>query len=328
MKFREEYKKSAKEISPDRAAIDRMKAKIMSEIEQDSHKEKTQEKPHKKPLPFGKIAVIGGGAAACAALAIFAGLVLQRNSEDMVRENTVGSSMSSVSAADNAEITAEAGVVLNENNFVQLDSALTEGDTAENKWEETGDVEGSFDAAPLTEETKVTADTVITANTTTRADTNTIQTTVPKQSDAAPDRTDGGLNSNSAPSGGSSADDALNEPVESENMVDFDENVAFTADENIYDNSVVTEEGFDEIAEICFTEEEESVEALEDFVYKGEKIYWEEQWLYRTDSVADPQYERARMEDASSGDIFEVSIDGQYVYVYSPNGEYLGAYKR
>lgn len=68
MKFSEEYKKSAENINPDRQTIDRMKAAVLKELqEQPDAPAQPLEEP-KKPLPLRRIAYIGGAVAACAAI--------------------------------------------------------------------------------------------------------------------------------------------------------------------------------------------------------------------------------------------------------------------
>ena len=72
MKFSEEYKKSAENMSPDRQTIDRMKAAVLKELQE--HPDvpaEPLEKP-KKPLPLRRIAYIGGAVAACAVITVAA----------------------------------------------------------------------------------------------------------------------------------------------------------------------------------------------------------------------------------------------------------------
>lgn len=72
MKFSEEYKKSAENINPDRQTIDRMKAAVLKELqEQPDAPAQPLEEP-KKPLPLRRIAYIGGAVAACAAITVAA----------------------------------------------------------------------------------------------------------------------------------------------------------------------------------------------------------------------------------------------------------------
>lgn len=72
MKFSEEYKKSAENINPDRQTIDRMKAAVLKELqEQPDAPAQPLEEP-KKPLPLRRIACIGGAVAACAAITVAA----------------------------------------------------------------------------------------------------------------------------------------------------------------------------------------------------------------------------------------------------------------
>lgn len=72
MKFSEEYKKSAENMNPDRQTINRMKAAVLKELqEQPDAPAQPLEEP-KKPLPLRRIAYIGGAVAACAAITVAA----------------------------------------------------------------------------------------------------------------------------------------------------------------------------------------------------------------------------------------------------------------
>ena len=72
MKLSEEYKKSAENMNPDRQTIDRMKAAVLKELqEQPDAPAQPLEEP-KKPLPLRRIAYIGGAVAACAAITVAA----------------------------------------------------------------------------------------------------------------------------------------------------------------------------------------------------------------------------------------------------------------
>ncbi|MGN1108762.1 MAG: hypothetical protein ACI4RK_05205 [Oscillospiraceae bacterium] len=116
MNFKDEYKKSAESISPDREAIDRMKAAVMAKIAEEqgefpeisgsarSAEEHPEPTPHKKPLPFKRIAVIGGAVAACAVVTVSAMTLLPNlNTSDMVAASSVaatnGSAMDTAGGA-------------------------------------------------------------------------------------------------------------------------------------------------------------------------------------------------------------------------------------
>lgn len=75
MEFREEYKKSMESNSPDREAMDRMKAAVMAKIAA-GEGEPGIPAEKKKPLPLRRIAYIGGAAAACAVIAVSAATIL------------------------------------------------------------------------------------------------------------------------------------------------------------------------------------------------------------------------------------------------------------
>lgn len=114
MNFKDEYKKSAESISPDREAIDRMKAAVMAKLAEEqgefpdlqdlteSAEQHPEPTPHKKPLPFKRIAVIGGAVAACTVVTVSAMTLLPNlNTSDMVAASSVAATNGS--AMDIAE---------------------------------------------------------------------------------------------------------------------------------------------------------------------------------------------------------------------------------
>lgn len=72
MKFSEVYKKSAENMNPDRQTIDRMKAAVLKELQEHPDAPAQPLEEPKKPLPLRRIAYIGGAVAACAAITIAA----------------------------------------------------------------------------------------------------------------------------------------------------------------------------------------------------------------------------------------------------------------
>ena len=72
MKFSEEYKKSAENMNPDRQTIDRMKAAVLKELQEHPDAPAQPLEEPKKPLPLRRIAYIGGAVAACAAITVAA----------------------------------------------------------------------------------------------------------------------------------------------------------------------------------------------------------------------------------------------------------------
>lgn len=100
MNFKDEYKKSAESISPDKEAIDRMKAEVMAKIKSDP--EGSSDIPEqKKPIPLRKIAFIGGAAAACACITLAAVVLIPRlNSSDNMISGSVSSAASMEMASD------------------------------------------------------------------------------------------------------------------------------------------------------------------------------------------------------------------------------------
>ncbi len=97
MNFKEEYKKSADSISPDKEAIDRMKAAVLAKAAEGPERSAAESR---KPLPLKRIAIIGGAAAACAVITISAISLLPsiRSANDLVEE----ASSSAVSMAEDA----------------------------------------------------------------------------------------------------------------------------------------------------------------------------------------------------------------------------------
>lgn len=90
MEFGKEYKKAAQDISPDRAAIDRMKANVMAEVNK-----------RKKPLPLGKIAISCGSVAACTAIVITAAVLIPHTDTSNMTAGTFDSSAAASEATSN-----------------------------------------------------------------------------------------------------------------------------------------------------------------------------------------------------------------------------------
>lgn len=97
MEFGKEYKKFGQDISPDREAIDRMKANVMSEVGR-----------RRKPLPLGKIAVSCGSVAACAAIVITAAVLIPRTDSNNMTAGTSASSMAEISNEITTDTAADA----------------------------------------------------------------------------------------------------------------------------------------------------------------------------------------------------------------------------
>lgn len=150
MNFRDEYKKSAESISPDREAMDRMKAAIKAQLESEQDSPVTEQE-HKKPLPLKRIAYIGGAVAACAVVTVsaFTLLPLFRNSGSIT--DTSNSSMTETAAADTAATTSaeSAGGAYNgstgADNAILDSSADTDKDLFPN-WALDGSPQGTIDA--------------------------------------------------------------------------------------------------------------------------------------------------------------------------------------
>lgn len=165
MNFRDEYKKSAESISPDREAMDRMKAAIKAQLESEQDSPVTEQE-HKKPLPLKRIAYIGGAVAACAVVTVsaFTLLPLFRNSGSIT--DTSNSSMTETAAADTAATTSAESAGGAYNGSTGADNAILGSSTDSSKnlypnWAldgspqgtiDSGEPEYSFDAADESED--------------------------------------------------------------------------------------------------------------------------------------------------------------------------------
>lgn len=150
MNFRDEYKKSAESISPDREAMDRMKAAIKAQLESEQDSSVTEQE-HKKPLPLKRIAYIGGAVAACAVVTVsaFTLLPLFRNSGSIT--DTSNSSMTETAAADTAAIAGAESAGGAYNGSTGADNAILDSSTDSSKnlypnWALDGSPQGTIDA--------------------------------------------------------------------------------------------------------------------------------------------------------------------------------------
>ena len=124
MDLREEYKKSMESSSPDREAMDRMKAAVLAKIAAGEGEPGIPEvNKERKPLPLRRIAYIGGAAAACAVIAVSAATIIPniRGANDMV---SAGESSSAAESGSAASIQASAGA------DTSGDTGAAAGDTA------------------------------------------------------------------------------------------------------------------------------------------------------------------------------------------------------
>ena len=104
MDLREEYKKSMESSSPDREAMDRMKAAVLAKIAAGEGEPGIPEvNKGRKPLPLRRIAYVGGAAAACAVIAVSAATIIPniKGANDMV---TAGESSSAASIQESAGV--------------------------------------------------------------------------------------------------------------------------------------------------------------------------------------------------------------------------------
>lgn len=111
MDLREEYKKSMESSSPDREAMDRMKAAVLAKIAAGEGEPGIPEvRKERKPLPLRRIAYIGGAAAACAVIAVSAATIIPniRGANGMVSA-AESSSAASIQASAGADTSGDTG---------------------------------------------------------------------------------------------------------------------------------------------------------------------------------------------------------------------------
>lgn len=111
MDLREEYKKSMESSSPDREAMDRMKAAVLAKIAAGEGEPGIPEvRKERKPLPLRRIAYTGGAAAACAVIAVSAATIIPniRGANDMVSA-AESSSAASIQASAGADTSGDTG---------------------------------------------------------------------------------------------------------------------------------------------------------------------------------------------------------------------------
>lgn len=111
MDLREEYKKSMESSSPDREAMDRMKAAVLAKIAAGEGEPGIPEvSKERKPLPLRRIAYIGGAAAACAVIAVSAATIIPniRGANGMVSA-AESSSAASIQASAGADTSGDTG---------------------------------------------------------------------------------------------------------------------------------------------------------------------------------------------------------------------------
>lgn len=109
MDLREEYKKSMESSSPDREAMDRMKAAVLAKIAAGEGEPGIPE-VRRKSLPLRRIAYIGGAAAACAVIAVSAATIIPniRGANGMVSA-AESSSAASIQASAGADTSGDTG---------------------------------------------------------------------------------------------------------------------------------------------------------------------------------------------------------------------------
>lgn len=141
MKFSEEYKKSAENINPDRQTIDRMKAAVLKELQEQPDAPAQPFEEPKKPLPLRRIAYIGGAVAACAAITVAAVNLVPslKASNAMISSGAIADSSASAAEIAGNETAAP--------EFSMIQNAATAG-SAEDIAEEAAADEAPADEAP------------------------------------------------------------------------------------------------------------------------------------------------------------------------------------
>lgn len=120
MDLREEYKKCAEVIEPSEAQMERMKKNILEQINAPQKK---------KPIPFGRIAAVGGSVAACAVIAVAAvRLSSDADSSALATGSSNAAVMESYSRAEDMSesIMADAAAADEEPSYVMSDSAAAD----------------------------------------------------------------------------------------------------------------------------------------------------------------------------------------------------------
>lgn len=349
MDLREEYKNEMESVSPDREAIDRMKAAVMAKIAA-GEGEAGIPGEKKKPLPLRKIAYIGGAVAACAVIAVSAATILPsvNKNNGMISE----AECSSVSAAEAGEISSgaadtagshETGSAANADTFRTEDDVAVEettdgtaevaSDTATDDrfWDDSPDSGGVIDSI-----TDSVPDDAATLDVIPSDEPDKVSNTSPGKLDdnkgwhdfgentLEPSYTDDGRN----PEAGFDTADIIDKPDPDQGdpgitgectMEDF-----MTGD-NSFD--------FDETAD-CAEETEEELDTEEAPEVREETIIFTgRDWItfqgerYQKINMAAGTGERLQAYDPASGKHYTVVKKLSVIYVYQ-GGSYVGAYRK
>lgn len=351
MDLREEYKNEMESVSPDREAMDRMKAAVMAKIAA-GEGEAGIPGEKKKPLPLRKIAYVGGAVAACAVIAVSAATILPNVNKNngMISE----AECSSVSAAEAGEISsgaADTAGSLGTGSAANADTLRPEDDVAVEKttdgtaeaasdtaaddsdrfWDDSIDSGGVIDSI-----TDSVPDDAVTPDVIPSDEPDKDNGTSPSKSDdnqgwhdfgentLEPSYTDDGRN----PEAGFGTADIIDKPDTDQGDLGITGECTmedFMTGDNSFD--------FDETAD-CAEETEEELDTEEAPEVREETIIFTgRDWItfqgerYQKINMAAGAGERLQAYDPASGKHYTVVKKLSVIYVYQ-GGSYVGAYRK
>ncbi|CCY19627.1 unknown [Eubacterium sp. CAG:786] len=349
MDLREEYKNEMESVSPDREAIDRMKAAVMAKIAA-GEGEAGIPGEKKKPLPLRKIAYIGGAVAACAVIAVSAATILPsvNKNNGMISEAEISATaaganeISGGGAADTAG-SHETGSAANADTFRTEDDVAVEettdgtaeaaSDTATDDrfWDDSPDSGGVIDSI-----TDSVPDDAVTPDAIPSDEPDKDNDTSPGKLDdnkgwhdfgentLEPSYTDDGRN----PESGFDTADIIDKP-------DTDQGDPGITGECTMEDFMTGDNSFDfdETAD-CAEETEEELDTEEVPEVRGETIIFTGRgWItfqgerYQKINMAAGAGERLQAYDPASGKHYTVVKKLSVIYVYQ-GGSYVGAYRK
>lgn len=355
MDLREEYKNEMESVSPDREAMDRMKAAVMAKIAA-GEGEAGIPGEKKKPLPLRKIAYVGGAVAACAVIAVSAATILPgvNKNNGMISEaesffaTAAGDEISSGGAADIAG-SHETGSAANADTLRPEDDVAVEkttdgtaeaaSDTAtddsDRSWDDSPDSGGVIDSI-----TDSVPDDAVTPDVIPSDEPDKDNGTSPSKSDdnqgwhdfgentLEPSYTDDGRN----PEAGFGTAEETAEEIDKSDPDQGDPGITgectmedFMTGDNSFD--------WDETAD-CAEETEEELDTEEAPEVREETIIFTgRDWItfqgerYQKINMAAGAGERLQAYDPVSGKHYTVVKKLSVIYVYQ-GGSYVGAYRK
>ena len=355
MDLREEYKNEMESVSPDREAMDRMKAAVMAKIAA-GEGEAGIPGEKKKPLPLRKIAYIGGAVAACAVIAVSAATILPgvNKNNGMISE----AECSSVSAAEAGEISSgaadtagshETGSAANADTLRPEDDVAVEkttdgtaeaasdtaADDSDRSWDDSPDSGGVIDSI-----TDSVPDDAVTPDVIPSDEPDKVSGTSPGKSDdnqgwhdfgentLEPSYTDDGRN----PEAGFGTAEETAEEIDKSDPDQGDYGITgectmedFMTGDNSFD--------WDETADCAEETEEESDTGEAPEVREETIIFTGRDWItfqgerYQKINMAAGAGERLQAYDPVSGKHYTVVKKLSVIYVYQ-GGSYVGAYRK